>query len=94
MARRLRCRAGDRTWLESHRSSTSCLDRSSIAHGLLKKQIAAKLGTTERTIKAQRRSVVRKLGADSVPDVVRLVARLRDAGRVPKVASHDRSSLP
>jgi FixJ family two-component response regulator len=52
------------------------------AQGMLNKQIAAELGTAERTIKAQRGSVMRKLGADSVPDVVRLIERLRDAGRL------------
>jgi len=57
------------------------------AQGLLNKQIAGELGTTERTIKAQRGSVMRKLGADSVPDVVRLIDRLRDAGRLPQVQS-------
>lgn len=76
----------------SRRDREVCLH---VAHGLLNKQIVAELGTAERTIKAQRGSVMRKLGADSVPDVVRLVERLRDAGRVPKkIASHDRSSLP
>ncbi len=54
------------------------------AKGLLNKQIAGELGTTERTIKAQRGSVMRKLGANAVPDVVRLVDRLRDAGRLPQ----------
>ena len=53
------------------------------AQGMLNKQIAGELGTTERTIKAQRGSVMRKLAAGSVPDVVRLVERLRDAGRLP-----------
>ncbi|MGA9564769.1 MAG: response regulator [Candidatus Korobacteraceae bacterium] len=52
------------------------------AQGLLNKQIAGELGTTERTIKAQRASVMRKLSADSVPDVVRLIERLRDGGRL------------
>jgi FixJ family two-component response regulator len=56
------------------------------AQGLLNKQIAGELGTTERTIKAQRGSVMRKLGADSVPDVVRLVERLRDGSRLPKIS--------
>jgi FixJ family two-component response regulator len=55
----------------------------SFAQGMLNKQIAAELGTAERTIKAQRGSVMRKLGAGSAPDVVRLVERLRDAGRLP-----------
>ena len=53
------------------------------AQGLLNKQIAGELGTTERTIKAQRASVMRKLRADSVPEVVRLIDRLRDGGRLP-----------
>jgi FixJ family two-component response regulator len=57
------------------------------AQGMLNKQIAGELGTTERTIKAQRGSVMRKLGAGSVPDVVRLIDRLRDAGRLPEVQS-------
>ncbi len=52
------------------------------ARGMLNKQIAAELGTAERTIKAQRSSVMRKLGAGSVPDVVRLIERLRDSGRL------------
>jgi FixJ family two-component response regulator len=55
------------------------------AEGMLNKQIAGELGTTERTIKAQRGSVMRKLGADSVPDVVRLVERLRDGSRLAKI---------
>lgn len=57
------------------------------AQGMLNKQIAGELGTTERTIKAQRGSVMRKLSADSVPEVVRLVDRLRDAGRLPHTES-------
>ena len=58
------------------------------AQGLLNKQIAGELGTTERTIKAQRGSVMKKLAANSLPDVVRLVDRLRDAGRLPDTQSH------
>ena len=53
------------------------------AQGMLNKQIAAELGTAERTIKAQRGNVMRKLSAESTPDVVRLIQRLRDAGRLP-----------
>jgi len=40
--------------------------------GLLNKQIAAELGTSERTVKIQRANVMRKMGADSLPDLVRL----------------------
>ena len=54
-----------------------------VAQGFLNKQIAAELGTTERTVKAQRGSLMRKLRADSVPDIVRLIERLRDGGRLP-----------
>ena len=57
------------------------------AQGMLNKQIAFELGTTERTIKAQRGSVMKKLAANSVPDVVRLVDRLRDAGRLHDISS-------
>ena len=55
-----------------------------VAQGLLNKQIAFELGTTERTVKAQRGSFMRKLQADSVPEVVRLVERLRDGGLLPR----------
>jgi FixJ family two-component response regulator len=65
----------------SRREQQVCLH---VAEGMLNKQIAAELGTTERTIKAQRGSVMRKLGAESVPDVVRLIERLRDGNRLPK----------
>jgi FixJ family two-component response regulator len=64
------------------------------AKGMLNKQIAGELGTTERTIKAQRASVMRKLSADSVPDVVRLVDRLRSAGRLPEPGTQVRTPFP
>ncbi|WP_052200463.1 response regulator transcription factor [Terriglobus sp. TAA 43] len=51
-----------------------------IVQGLLNKQVGYELGTTEKTVKAQRAHVMQKLGADSLPDVVRLVDRLRSAG--------------
>jgi FixJ family two-component response regulator len=43
--------------------------------GLLNKQIAAELGTSERTIKIQRAGVMRKMGADSLPDLVRMAEK-------------------
>jgi FixJ family two-component response regulator len=48
-----------------------------VAKGLLNKQIAAELGTSEKTVKVHRGRVMEKLGADSVADLVRLVDRLR-----------------
>lgn len=49
-----------------------------VARGLLNKQIAAALGTSERTIKAHRASVMRKMEAESVGDLVRAADRLDD----------------
>lgn len=51
-----------------------------IAQGMLNKQVGYELGITEKTVKVQRSHVMRKLGAASLADVVRLVQRLRDAG--------------
>jgi FixJ family two-component response regulator len=53
-----------------------------IAQGLLNKQVGYELGTTEKTVKAQRARVMQKLGAGSLADVVRLVERLRSAGAI------------
>lgn len=53
-----------------------------VASGLLNKQVAGELGTTEKTIKFHRGSVTRKLRANSLADLVKLVQRLREAGRI------------
>ena len=50
-----------------------------VVQGRMNKQIAAELGTAEQTIKQHRGRVMRKLGVDSVADLVRLVERA--AGR-------------
>ena len=47
-----------------------------VSAGLLNKQIALKLGTTERTIKAHRGQMVLKMQADSVADLVRMADKL------------------
>jgi FixJ family two-component response regulator len=43
--------------------------------GLLNKQIAAELGTSERTIKIHRASLMRKMGAESLPELVRMAEK-------------------
>jgi FixJ family two-component response regulator len=54
-------------------------EREVLAHvvgGKLNKQIASDLGTAERTIKAHRASIMDKLGAQSVAELVRLAQEL------------------
>jgi len=47
-----------------------------VAAGLLNKQAAAELATTERTIKFHRSNLLQKMGAGSLPDLVRMVEKL------------------
>ena len=69
----------------SQRERQVCLG---VTQGLLNKQICGELGTTEKTVKVQRGQVMKKLGAGSVADLVKLVERLRAAGRLPHVTLH------
>ena len=47
-----------------------------VVAGLLNKQIAGKLGTSETTIKIHRHQVMEKMGADSLAELVRMADRL------------------
>jgi FixJ family two-component response regulator len=47
-----------------------------VVAGLLNKQIGAELGTSETTVKIQRHQVMEKMGADSLPELVRMADRL------------------
>ncbi|MEN9840649.1 MAG: nodulation protein, partial [Verrucomicrobiota bacterium] len=47
-----------------------------VTKGMLNKQVADSLGTAEKTVKVQRASLMTKLNAGSVADLVRFVDRL------------------
>src|SRR5580692_1223254 len=53
-----------------------------VAAGLLNKQIGSELGISEITVKAHRGRMMQKMKADSLPDLVRMDAKLQIA-RVP-----------
>ena len=51
-----------------------------VATGLLNKQIAAEIDVSEITVKVHRGNVMRKMGAQSLADLVRMADRLGVAG--------------
>ena len=52
-----------------------------VVAGLLNKQVAAQLGTAEKTIKVHRARVMQKMGAGSLADLVRMAQRARSPAR-------------
>jgi FixJ family two-component response regulator len=53
---------------------------------LLNKQVGTELGTTERTVKAHRASVMSKMGAHSLADLVRMagILQMRSPSKTPE----------
>lgn len=51
-----------------------------VTTGLLNKQIAGQMGLSEVTVKVHRHNLMKKLGAKSVPDLVKMAEALRQAG--------------
>ena len=58
-----------------------------VVSGLLNKQIAAEIGTTEATVKVQRSQLMRKMGADSLPELVRMAEKIGIPGPNHKIRS-------
>jgi FixJ family two-component response regulator len=60
-----------------------------VVSGQLNKQTASDLGTVEKTIKVHRARIMRKMGAESLADLVRMTERIGISGR--EAASPSRS---
>jgi FixJ family two-component response regulator len=77
--RTIRAERRERTELRSRYASLTPRERDvlvRIVAGLLNKQIAGELGTSEATVKEQRAHVMTKMQAGSVADLVRFASRL------------------
>jgi RNA polymerase sigma factor (sigma-70 family) len=51
-----------------------------VVSGLLNKQVAAEIGTTEATVKVHRSQLMKKMGADSLPELVRMAEKIGISG--------------
>jgi FixJ family two-component response regulator len=82
-ADRARAEQRERQQLESRYStltSRECEVFDGVVAGLLNKQIAAQLGTAEKTVKVHRAHVMQKMAAPSLANLVRMADRLHMQG--------------
>jgi FixJ family two-component response regulator len=62
-----------------------------VTAGLMNKQAAARIGLAESTVKVHRSQVMKRMGAKSLPDLVRMAELLRSAPKPSLGASLDKS---
>jgi len=65
-----------------------------VVSGLLNKQIAARLGSGEHTVKIHRSHVMKKMEADSLPALIRMADTLTSAQPTPPSADPQPESIP
>jgi len=65
-----------------------------VVSGLLNKQIAAEIGTTEATVKVHRSQLMKKMDADSLPDLVRMADRIGISAGIKRPRAKLRSIEP
>jgi FixJ family two-component response regulator len=71
--------AGDTAKLKAHFATLTAREQEIMGHvtaGLMNKQIAGQIGVSEITVKVHRGSVMRKMGAKSLADLVRMADAL------------------
>jgi FixJ family two-component response regulator len=88
LSRRRRAEQFERVGYEKLQRSLTSRERevfALITTGLLNKQVGTELGTTERTVKAHRASVMSKMGADSLAALVRMagILQIRSPSKTP-----------
>ena len=54
-----------------------------VVSGMLNKQISEKLGISENTVKVHRSRAIKKMQAESLPDLVRMTGQLKELSEGP-----------